>query len=450
MRYIFLLFILFILVASPAIAEVVFDDNFDTQADWTASVEECGLGCSDPPANWTFYRSTGSWESDTGGEDTISISSANARDGSGKALTVWNESRPGQSGWGADGMVSVLLDNDYTDLYIQVWIKYDPSWQAAAPADMMIKTFRVMHYDRSGNPFQFFTSGNSCPIYLYDLKNSNTYGTRLMSSFRCDMQESDYYCGNNDYMIEETDFEGSLYEDFYEPRIGDPGSYNDNGMPADGDWHKYVWHIKMNSYAGSGSWNTDGVLQLWIDDQLQTDISHMRWIESGTDSTIGWNLVGLGGNAYNEYSAEENKDEQWYAMDDFVVSTTPIASDYVIGSSTDTIVPTGTAFDIPATGSSLTHPINTFTCDDNIAVTGYLVNELASAPNISDAGWNGTAQTSYTFTTYGSKTLYGWCKDAAGNISSSLSDTTMITSPSEVQLLSAGQAPISAGEIHLQ
>lgn len=306
-------------------AETIFEDNFDSHSDWLPAIEECGEGCATAPTNWTFYRSTGDWEAATGGEDTIRIAADNARGGIGKAFTVWNESRDGSSGWGADGMISTLLPEDHTEIYAQVWIKYDPTWQAPSPSgDMAIKTFRIEHYDRSGNPFSYFSTGNSCPVYMYQFKHSNTYGTRFHNSFRCDSQSTEYYCPNNDYMVEETDFSASLQNDTYEPQTGSVGSYNSAGMPADGEWHKYNWHVKMNTYSGSGVWNSDGVLQAWIDGELVTDVSHIRWVESGTDSTIGWNIIILGGNAYNTYDDETNKSEQWYAMDDLIISTTPI------------------------------------------------------------------------------------------------------------------------------
>ncbi|HBG19760.1 MAG TPA: filamentous hemagglutinin, partial [Desulfobulbaceae bacterium] len=41
--------------------------------------------------------------------------------------------------------------------------------------------------------------------------------------------------------------------------------------------------------------------------------------------------------------------------------------------------------------------------------------------------WSATAQTSYTFATAGSKMLYAWAKDAAGNFSASLSAPVTVT-----------------------
>ena len=95
----------------------------------------------------------------------------------------------------------------------------------------------------------------------------------------------------------------------------------------------------------------------------------------------------------------------------------------------DTTAPVVTAFIIPDTATTLLVAITTFTCTDAVGVTGYLANESASAPTAGDAGWVASAQTSYTFASQGAKTLYGWCKDAAGNISSSLNDSVTITLP---------------------
>jgi hypothetical protein len=97
-------------------------------------------------------------------------------------------------------------------------------------------------------------------------------------------------------------------------------------------------------------------------------------------------------------------------------------------SNSDTIAPTVTAFSIPATSASLTVSITTFTATDNVGVTGYLVTESAAAPSASATGWSTSAPSGHTFATSGTKTLYAWAKDAAGNVSTSLSATVIVTS----------------------
>ena len=100
-----------------------------------------------------------------------------------------------------------------------------------------------------------------------------------------------------------------------------------------------------------------------------------------------------------------------------------------IATGPDTTDPTVTAFTIPATASSLIVAVDSFTATDDTSVTGYLINESASVPTSGDAGWVGTAPTEYVFTTEGSKTLYAWAKDAAGNVSTSLNDSVVVTLP---------------------
>ncbi len=84
----------------------------------------------------------------------------------------------------------------------------------------------------------------------------------------------------------------------------------------------------------------------------------------------------------------------------------------------DPIPPTVNTFTIPPTSTTLTVPITAFTASDNIQVTGYLVNESSATPSPTAAGWSFTAPIGYTFGSSGTKTLYSWAKDEAGNVSS--------------------------------
>ena len=111
----------------------------------------------------------------------------------------------------------------------------------------------------------------------------------------------------------------------------------------------------------------------------------------------------------------------------------------------DTTPPTVTAFTIPSTSATLTVPITSFTATDNIGVTGYMVNESAAAPSPTAGGWSVTAPAPTPLRREGSKTLYAWAKDAAGNVSASQSAPVTITLPS------AGPEPAGwyAGDMHV-
>jgi hypothetical protein len=109
--------------------------------------------------------------------------------------------------------------------------------------------------------------------------------------------------------------------------------------------------------------------------------------------------------------------------------STALVSATVTISLPDIVPPTVTDFTIPAVSNSLTVAILTFVATDNVAVTGYLATESASAPLPGAAGWSATPPPSYTFVTSGAKTLYAWAKDGAGLVSASLSAPVTITIP---------------------
>jgi len=89
--------------------------------------------------------------------------------------------------------------------------------------------------------------------------------------------------------------------------------------------------------------------------------------------------------------------------------------------------PTVTAFVIPSTSTSLTVSITSFTGTDSTGITGYFVSASATTPLSSASGWLSLTPTSFTFASTGSKTLYAWVKNAAGQVSPSKSAFVIIT-----------------------
>jgi len=93
----------------------------------------------------------------------------------------------------------------------------------------------------------------------------------------------------------------------------------------------------------------------------------------------------------------------------------------------DTTAPTVTDFTVPASSGSQTFTITSFTAKDDIGVTGYKITESSTAPSATGAGWSTTAPATYSASSGGTKTLYAWAKDAAGNVSTSLHATVTFT-----------------------
>jgi hypothetical protein len=103
------------------------------------------------------------------------------------------------------------------------------------------------------------------------------------------------------------------------------------------------------------------------------------------------------------------------------------ATSYPSSTTTDTTAPIVTVFSIPSTSSTLVIPISAFAATDNVGVTGYLVTETSTKPSAAVTGWTATPPASYTVSASGTYTLYGWAKDASGNVSVSKSASVVVS-----------------------
>lgn len=108
---------------------------------------------------------------------------------------------------------------------------------------------------------------------------------------------------------------------------------------------------------------------------------------------------------------------------------TPVAITGANGQVTLPVIPPSiTAFTLPSTGTSLIVNFTTLTASANTAA--YLISENSTKPLANDTRWTTTKPTSYTFTTYGAKTLWAWAKDSGTTVSTAgVSASTTITAP---------------------
>jgi hypothetical protein len=93
----------------------------------------------------------------------------------------------------------------------------------------------------------------------------------------------------------------------------------------------------------------------------------------------------------------------------------------------DVTPPQVTDFSTTGTNNSSSISIASFKAIDDVGVTGYLITTSPTKPLASASGWRTTPPTSYSVGSGGTGTLYGWAKDAAGNVSDSLSDAVSVT-----------------------
>ena len=312
---------------------VIFEDDFDSHPDWSPTQGvipqsgdvNCPAPCSSAPNGYNGYRIAASRYSDAG-HNTLNIDSTNDRFDNGKAFTYWSEVCD-SCGWASDGLIDVKLDAaGYKDLYVRYYIKFDPNWQwkQGAPSPQQ-KLIHISNYDGAGNQWSYFQTGSHHPITSGGLAKWNN-GNSDISHYAGFRYENVYY---PDYATPYHDRSMSFY-------VG-TGNYGgsgddfwDTGMMGDGQWHSFEYHVKANSDVGV----PNGEYHFWIDDQIVANITDLSWADSGSQVSPRklWNYVQLGGNNFNHYAPQSQEPEQWYAIDDLVISTSYIGPDYVIGS----------------------------------------------------------------------------------------------------------------------
>ena len=108
-------------------------------------------------------------------------------------------------------------------------------------------------------------------------------------------------------------------------------------------------------------------------------------------------------------------------------TSTPTLDAALNATAIDTMAPVVSTVTTPTTSIKYTVPITTIIATDNVAVTGYLLTETSATPSAQITGWNSTPPLTYIFTSAGTKVLYAWAKDAAGNISAPKSVVINIT-----------------------
>ena len=318
--------------ATLAFAGVIFEDNFNTQPDWQMEHGNISTPTVNPDDKPIGYRAC--WTQDsvyaTPGHAPVSITPANARGGSGKALTMYSESGDGQSEWVSDVLLQSIFEWDpqYQEVYVRFWMQFQIGWQWDMTNDAYQKFFRVAHYN--GGSFTDMDVSYQGMVISDLLK----YGTG--DNYQYSMApryETEYY-------PDQANPTGIRNDQAY--LSGSGVEFDAIGMPGDGEWHCWEMHYKRNSAVGV----PDGEHRLWIDDILIYERTDFAFADVGSvaDPRKGWNTVVLGGNNYNRYANISEEIEQWYAIDDFVVSTDPIGIEYeVLTSPADELTPPSVA-----------------------------------------------------------------------------------------------------------
>ncbi|MHA7924503.1 MAG: hypothetical protein ACX936_04835 [Marinobacter sp.] len=342
-RYLFALLIGATPLASQA--EVLFEENFDDQPDWTSEMystetQKDVLDGDTMPVGWDASYTGGGF-----GNDPIQIlasQSDKARGGTGKAFVSWKEHNAERAKqFVSNSTLAKRIEGPngigVDQLYAEFWVRFDPNWTAE---ENQSKFFRVYSSRPGGNLFNAFSGGDSGPLFLFDYRHSNNFGAQNNLTFRGGPWGHNYKpdwppsvpVGNTNFLG------GSMLQQVIDKENGGliPAGGNENGIvthdmvwgpPSTGQWTKYGFFVKMNSSISAA----DGVFMQWIDDLLVLKSEEVQWVmpnsENLTPNEVKWNAIAIGGNDYiggefpHPIYPNEAEHEEWYAIDDFVIST---------------------------------------------------------------------------------------------------------------------------------
>ncbi len=331
----------------PAEENLIFQENFDAQADWHGDtnedvVEQFPWDGRTIPAGWHAARHLPHWAPSTGHGDRheameiLASNSAKAKGGTGKSFVHWRDSTDtgSSSQHKGEGLLTWYAGagTEYTELYVEFFIQISNETVSAfySPGLGASKIFRMYHWDEVQNTYFSFFSNASSPKFIWNWLG-NAFGYRNQLSLRA---VGDNDMGNPTFpspQILNGDWSGSFTSSIAGQAVGggDPeveDKKNGGNIPIDGPsididqilgdeiYTRIAFHVKLNSSPGVG----DGELRQWIDDERILEVTDIEWIRSG-QSVQGWNIVAIGGNHFFDTFPEGDRHEDWYSIDELKI-----------------------------------------------------------------------------------------------------------------------------------
>lgn len=336
----------------PVRAAILFEDNFDTLANWTVAQplsadDSCSFNCG-IPGEWDGYYNGRSWCSGGPGSNNVYIngtagypiesSNSACRSGSGKCATYWDESC-NDFFEDSNGIIAVDLGQQHQEIWTRFFIKIGRKSNGQdyqlGYLDNDAPQHKILHmhaYD--GQSSMFSTYCRALGNYPFNVWGWNAYEDHVYQYWgqRCwagattyEQCSAAYYCNSSSptWRYDTNDMNYTHLHNSFDASLGD------------GSWHSIEVYSRINTYnAATGHWNSDGVMQVWYDGALVDNRSNVVYVQDGAASGIrGWRIVGYGGNNSNMWTntCSGASCEQWYAIDDVVIATNYIGPDYVIG-----------------------------------------------------------------------------------------------------------------------
>lgn len=335
--------------------EILFEENFDDQPDYTATMhttdtaQTAAQGYTIPQGWAAVYQGT-EWSPEKGfpnqhaSHEILATNADKARGGSGKSMVNWRESVTLDSGrvrWNSDSqLIKAPIDANNPEgteeLYVEFWIRFSENWYHREPYDggWISKIFRAASWTPGGNLFSGI-GRDLGPMFYWDYKGDN-YGIRNITAYRGGPPAN--ISGTDNYKVSSVEqFGGSdnyNVRDIAGKEIGgtDPKLVDQvyGGFLAETEelvshemlfgppnhWTKIAFYLKMNSAPGL----PDGVLSQYINGHRIKHFDNIPWVETNEKNMmVKWNHFSIGGNDYFAPKPNDEQFEDWYAIDDIVV-----------------------------------------------------------------------------------------------------------------------------------
>ncbi|MBK1849811.1 hypothetical protein FE845_00520 [Marinobacter sp. 1-4A] len=351
--------VLGIVVVSSALAfnlsaEVIFEENFDDQPDWTSAMHSSSTvqrAATDIiPTGWYSIRQDPKWAPSTGHPDrheTIEILASNAdkaRGGTGKSFVSYRDSFD-QNYWPSESMLLKYFPVGFDQIYVEFWIRFDPNWTRSLAGGLtgsVSKMFRISSWSETGSEYQAFPGGDLGPMAIWDY-SMNTYGMRAGLALRGGPHGDNYKFTQHDIpdighfitpgslggfnisLKSHLDGMGANGENPNLPDRVNGGLLKDSSGVVEHDqlfgsgdsWTKLGFFVKMNSAPD----RKDGEFRMWLSDKQIIVSKKIPWIRSSNtqNQNAKWNIVAIGGNDYFRTYPDTDRHEEWYSIDDLVI-----------------------------------------------------------------------------------------------------------------------------------
>ena len=264
------------------------------------------------PPGFDFYYTSDDWHpmGDINGESAhpdrqpsgqISSLVGSHESPAGKAFVIFDESQGSDSNWGSDAILVKELPEEYPELFVEFYVKFDPNWvwrdMRFNSGESAMKLFRVYRFYGNDDDDVFLFNHDRRRLgmmYLLGMSSRTQGGTRRNTASINHHVRAHPYVDN--------------YRGTHSVVLNEDLSWNDAFF--DDQWHRIAVHVKMSS----APQEADGIVRVFYDGVLQSELNDVVWNTTDDPSVKGWNMIGFGGNMNNRPFLPIDRHEQWYAI----------------------------------------------------------------------------------------------------------------------------------------